>query len=551
MVSINTNLSSLLIQSNLAASTNALNTAIERMTTGFKINHAKDNAANYSISTKLSSKISAYQVAENNTLMGLDILRTASENLSLVTSHLERMRALTIQALNGSYGAGSLQTIQKEIDLRAEEISRVMKNTEYNEIQLYGDGSPVSTGDFIQVVKPLTEAEAVAQGYTVVKTVEELDDMRNNPTGKYILMNDIDLSGYNWEPMKFSGILDGNGYVIKNLKIYKPAENYVGFISSGTAIVRNLGLENVDITGKIFVGGLMGELTYAITNCYVTGKIAGEDNVGGLAGRTKVSTGVNKCYVAANVSGNNRVGGLLGSTAGGVSNSFSTGNVSGNTDVGGLVGRVSGGVNNTCYSSASVKGNSNTGGFAGSVTAGFKAEGYWNSETSGQLVGVGNPAGSTNITGVTTAELNEIIKTGVLPSIPPEELKGGSVFSLRVGIDSTEASVIKFDTTFSFELLLDVSTQSSANETLASIDKVLAQVNSRQTDFGAAQNRLESALEQISTAYDNLVSSRSTIRDANIAEESSEYIKMQILQQASATLLATANQTPAIALQLL
>ena len=58
---INTNLSSLIVQSGLKTSTNGLNQAIERMTTGFKINHAKDNAANYSISTKLSSKISGYQ----------------------------------------------------------------------------------------------------------------------------------------------------------------------------------------------------------------------------------------------------------------------------------------------------------------------------------------------------------------------------------------------------------------------------------------------------------------------------------------------------------
>ena len=58
---INTNLSSIIVQSSLKTSTNGLNQAIERMTTGFKINHAKDNAANYSISTKLSSKISGYQ----------------------------------------------------------------------------------------------------------------------------------------------------------------------------------------------------------------------------------------------------------------------------------------------------------------------------------------------------------------------------------------------------------------------------------------------------------------------------------------------------------
>ena len=65
------------------------------------------------------------------------------------------------------------------------------------------------------------------------------------------------------------------------------------------------------------------------------------------------------------------------------------------------------------------------------------------------------------------------------------------------------------------------------------------------------QNRLESALDEISIKYENLVSSRSTIRDADIAEVSSQYIQQQILQQASATLLSTANQQPQIALNLI
>ena len=80
---------------------------------------------------------------------------------------------------------------------------------------------------------------------------------------------------------------------------------------------------------------------------------------------------------------------------------------------------------------------------------------------------------------------------------------------------------------------------------------MLKQISLAQTHLGAAENRFTSILEDISIKYENLVSSRSTLRDADIAEESSEYIKMQILQQASATLLATANQSPSIALQLL
>lgn len=88
-------------------------------------------------------------------------------------------------------------------------------------------------------------------------------------------------------------------------------------------------------------------------------------------------------------------------------------------------------------------------------------------------------------------------------------------------------------------------------DNLARIDEMIRTVSAKQTEFGSTQNRLESALEEISVKYENLLSSRSTLRDADIAEESSAYIRNQILQQASATLLATANQTPSIALQLL
>ena len=125
-------------------------------------------------------------------------------------------------------------------------------------------------------------------------------------------------------------------------------------------------------------------------------------------------------------------------------------------------------------------------------------------------------------------------------------------FDLQAGINSGDDSKISVQTSFSLvgysefrNIGLD------GNNYLEAIDEMLAVLNTRQTELGAVQNRLESALDEISIHYENLVSSRSTLRDADIAEVSSEYIQMQILQQASATLLATANQTPAIALQLL
>ena len=130
-------------------------------------------------------------------------------------------------------------------------------------------------------------------------------------------------------------------------------------------------------------------------------------------------------------------------------------------------------------------------------------------------------------------------------------LVGGSNFDLDLIINnSTGSSQIAFELTSIDLSALEGFDLTDANA-LSTIDEVLKSINEEQTKLGAVENRLESALEQIGVAYDNLVSTQSTIRDADIAEESSAYIRNQILQQAATTLMATASQTPAIALQLL
>ena len=91
----------------------------------------------------------------------------------------------------------------------------------------------------------------------------------------------------------------------------------------------------------------------------------------------------------------------------------------------------------------------------------------------------------------------------------------------------------------------------SNTNALETIEDFLKSINEQQTSLGAIENRLMSAIESIGVNINNLTSTRSTIKDADIAELSSEYIRNQILQQASATLLATANQNPSIALQLI
>ena len=135
-LTINTNISSLVAQSNLAKATSSLNQAIERMTTGYKINSAADNAAGYSIARNWETQISSLDVAADNAATGADMLATLEDTYALVSSHLQRVRDLTEQAANGTYGADSLAAIKSEITARLEEIDRIATNCEFNGLHL-------------------------------------------------------------------------------------------------------------------------------------------------------------------------------------------------------------------------------------------------------------------------------------------------------------------------------------------------------------------------------------------------------------------------------
>lgn len=139
-LTINTNISSLVAQRNLSQATKSLNTAIERMTTGYKINHAADNAAGYSIARNWETQLGSLDVAADNAATGADMLTTLEDTYSLVTSHLQRVRDLTEQAANGTYGTQSLRAIQSEITARLEEVDRIAANCEFNGLKMM-DGS--------------------------------------------------------------------------------------------------------------------------------------------------------------------------------------------------------------------------------------------------------------------------------------------------------------------------------------------------------------------------------------------------------------------------
>ena len=363
-ITINTNLASLTAQRNLSAATGSMNTAMERLTTGYRINSGKDDAAGSAVSRLMEAQISAYDVAESNTTMGLSLLDTAEGVLDIVGSYVQRIRDLTEQAANGTYGTASMQAIRTEVQQRMLEINRLCSVIDFNGIQLL-DGTS-----------------------TAAQTKAGINLQVGNNAGAANVIN-LDYSLF--ESAKFSALI-----------IFGNSNNKNGYGQKGT-----------------------------ITNWFER-VIESEDTTA----------------LKARVLGDKAYDGPDGKTV-------------------------------YDYS-----------------------KGYKNIQTS-------------------TYDCNNDGNAIVNPSC----------------ITAICDAVYTDDAT--------------AREFLYFLDDAIENISARSALIGAYMNRVESAVDAIGVQKENIVSANSSIKDADVAEESSNYIKYQILQQSAATLLSTANQQPQIALNLI
>ncbi len=257
----------------------------------------------------------------------------------------------------------------------------------------------------------------------------------------YIQTIDIDAastsgwSGGGWTPIgssttQFAATYNGGGYSINGLYINRTIGDYQGlFGSTSGATISNLGMKNVDVTGRYYIGGLVGQSsTTIISNCFSTGSVTGNERVGSLVGFNTNNSTVTNCYSMGSVAGVKAIGGLVGANynSSTLSSSYSTCNVTSNDRSGGLLGLNYISTVSNCYSKGSVSGDSYVGGLlgsnynsctvnnsysTGSVSANSAVGGligynlnsavnnsFWNIETSGRNTSAGG-------TGKTTAEM--------------------------------------------------------------------------------------------------------------------------------------------------
>lgn len=247
----------------------------------------------------------------------------------------------------------------------------------------------------------------------------------------FIMMADIDLGGVAVTPVgssstQFTGVFDGNGHVISNLTIAQPGSNYVGpfgYVGAGGQI-RELGVEDVTLTGDSYVGGMAGYSAGSLIDCYATGSVSGRYIAGGLVGHGSGS--LSSCYAAVSTSGTDGfVGGIVGTNSGSITACYATGSAAGSMFIGGMVGWNDGPVT-ACYAVGPVTGDSYAGGLvgrnygsvnncysAGLVTCSLYGGGlvgrnngsvtgsFWDTQTSGRSASYGG-------TGQTTAQMKTL-----------------------------------------------------------------------------------------------------------------------------------------------
>ena len=360
-ITINTNIASLTAQRNLAAATSGMNRAMERLSTGYRINSGKDDAAGSSVSTIMEAQISGYDVAEANATMGLTLLDTAEGVLDIVNGYFQRIRDLTEQAANGTYGTASMNAIKTEVIQRMEEINRLCKVIDFNGIQLL-DGTS-----------------------TAAQSKNGINLQVSNNSGKD---NIINLKYTIFEAATVTALLMSGNLKNDNYGATAPDQQWFKRKGTDTSALesRIMGTETTSKDGRVYNYVKKG---YA--------KIDGDASYDWKDNRTMSA-------------------------------------------------------NKSC------------------------------------------------ITAICDAVYTD---------------------------DATAREFLQF------------------------IDDAIENVSNRTSLIGAYMNRVESAVDAIGVQKENIVAANSSIKDADVATESSNFIKYQILQQSTATLLSTANQTPSIALNLI
>ena len=543
------NLPSINAKNKMNANVSGLKKATEKLSSGYQINRAADNAAGLAISEKMRSQIRGLAQATKNANDGISLIQTAEGGLNETHAILQRMRELAVQSANGTYTQEDRDAIQLEADALKSEIDRISEATEYNTMKLL-DGSLSGGGDanyFGSLYGAITNGgQAVGGGrLTITSNVAAIAiNFTTNASG---------LGGEN-------ALWDNDGLTL-NINLVKGA-SYSDYeiqklIDNATVSKASGPIPKINFKSEF--GSIHGEIDATFT---ATGTIAGVRQV--LGSTTAAGTAGNLATLVAD--GTN---GGVGSSDNIIFTSNTYGDHTTHYDT--LVSQI------TIKTDAAAGKETVSVEQAGSATNGgaqitlhlatgveysekaieyiLKKAGY---DYSVSLTDGTNPDGA-NDGKVYFNVVDEVVVTQTTAGagVGREYIDGISEgLTFQIGANGVEDQrvTLNVDDMGSASLGVDgvdVSDRDRANAGIEVIDAAISKVSLQRAGLGALQNRLEYTVNNLTTTEENLTNAESQIRDTDMATEMINYTKFNILQQASQAMLAQANQLPQAVLQLL
>ena len=490
---INTNVPSLNSQRNLDRSGSALSISLQRLSSGFRINSAKDDAAGLAISERFTAQIRGIDQGTRNSNDGVSLAQTGEGALASAGGILQRIRELAVQSVNASNSASDRAALQGEVSQLADELNRIATTTAFNGQKLLNNSSSFT--------------------FQVGANV-----------GEVITTNTVNFQ------------TDSYGSYRIGTKVATATNNTGDLVigSSANALASNAAASNRVAGGTITIKGALGSATVtaaaAASAKTVAQLINGKTDTTGVRATAKTEFDITALSTADTGFSIN----ITSTNTAAVTVSFTTGasSKSGTADY---------------YSDAvnAINNVSSKTGVTAKVNSTNDGITLLNANGDNITITINSGTGGATIGGTATASGAAAIGTGSII------LDSDRSFSI-VAANTTDFFTATAATSQQQKVsLVDVGNVDAANRTIAMIDGALQAVNTQRAKFGALQSRFEAAIENSRTTSENLAASRSRIRDTDYANETANLTRNQILQQAGTAMLSQANTLPQQVLSLL
>ncbi len=488
---INTNVASLTAQRNLNASQNSLNVSLQRLSSGLRINSARDDAAGLAISNAFTSQVRGLNQAIRNSNDGISLAQVAEGALGESTNILQRIRELSIQSANGTNSGEERSALQQEVTQLQAELNRIAETTSFG-------GRLLLDGSF--------GTESFQVGSEANQTINVSLDAA---TARDLGANTIDLDG------------TAIGAAIAATTAI-PANT-----TAGTTLTVNGPLGGATVTYAATesardIAGAFNEQqgTTGVSADARTVATFGSLNETGVLSFDLGGTGTSSASISVNVTSTSDLSDLAAAIN---QESSTTGIVA--TASGGTVTLINEAGDDITLDNFDIAGST-------TETATVVSRNYDNTATSAAT------ANTANLTATNLA-------TRVIGQIRVDSSGAFNLSGVNAAISSTTTSSLSSVDS------VDISTQTGAQSAIAVIDAAIQGIDSQRAGIGAVQNRLQSTIANLQSISENVSAARSRIQDADFAAETANLTRTQILQQAGISILAQANALPQQVLGLL